>query len=476
MGLRLLLLPVALAQAYSVEVFAGKLNYNGRQSQQTYKVGQSHETIERIRYIPYQRQLGYCAQNYDQAEDDLIGLDYLGGLEQELGAAGSVQAPAQYGGGCEEGKANGDYDAAYPSESSAEGSDGKIGACSLAEVDGSAGHEYGEGGKGADNDGIRKYLEHAEAALTYGGIGISSGMGYRSRTKTGFVGEYAAAYATLYGSGDGDASSAAHYGGGSKGAYEYAAENVADVADMGKEDYQSGKDVNDRHEGHQLFSYLTYALEAAYEDDGAEDSDDDADYQVSGVYVDGSKAVDGAGDRGNDGVDLGHVTNTEGCQHSEECKQAAEPFPVFAKALADVVHRTAYPVALIVALAEMDSQSNFSKLGAHSEQCGNPHPEYSAGAAEGDGAGYAGDIAGTDGSRQSGANGLEGSYCAFTGFLLFEDLADGVLHYVAEPLELYPAAAEGVIHAGAYQKDHARPAHYDAVKEGVYFYDKFHQN
>ena len=87
----------------------------------------------------------------------------------------------------------------------------------------------------------------------------------------------------------------------------------------------------------------------------------------------------------------------------------------------------------------------------------------------------AGDISGADRRRKGGTHGLEGSYGALVCFLRFEDLADGGLHYVAEPLELYPAAANRVIHAGAYQKDHARPAHYDAVKEGVYFYDKFHQ-
>ena len=244
---------------------------------------------------------------------------------------------------------------------------------------------------------------------------------------------------------------------------------------MCKEDYQCGDDVDHRHEGDQLFSDLAYALEAAKEHQRAERRHYDADYEVRGVNVDGCVAVDSAGDRGNYGVDLGHVAYAEGRKHSEERKQRAQPFPVFAEALAYVVHGAAYPVALVVALAEVQGKGDLSELGAHSEQGGYPHPEYRAGAAEGDSAGNAGDVAGADRRREGGTHGLEGSYGALACFLLFEDLADGVLHYVAEPLELYPAAANRVIHACAYQKDQAGPAPYDAVKEGVYFYDKFHQ-
>ena len=83
------------------------------------------------------------------------------------------------------GEADGDYDAARPAEGSAEGSYGEGSAGGLAVLYGSAGHEHGEGGKGADDDGIRKYLEHAEAALMHSGVVIRSGMGDRSGAKTG---------------------------------------------------------------------------------------------------------------------------------------------------------------------------------------------------------------------------------------------------------------------------------------------------
>ena len=40
--------------------------------------------------------------------------------------------------------------------------------------------------------------------------------------------------------------------------------------------------------------------------------------KVRSVDVDGGVAVDGAGDRGNYGVDLGHVAYAEGRKHSEQ--------------------------------------------------------------------------------------------------------------------------------------------------------------
>ena len=97
--------------------------------------------------------------------------------------------------------------------------------------------------------------------------------------------------------------------------------------------------------------------------------------------------------------------------------------PVLAEAVLDVVHGAAYPVALVVALAEVYGQGDLSELGAHSEQGGYPHPEDRAGAAEGDSAGNAGDISGADRRRKGGTHGLEGSYAALAGFLLVEDLA-----------------------------------------------------
>ena len=164
----------------------------------------------------------------------------------------------------------------------------------------------------------------------HSGVVIRSGMGDRSGAETGLVGEYAASYAALNSGGDGYAGNAADNGGGIEGAHEDAAEHVAYVAYVRKEDYQCGDYVDHRHEGNQLFSDLAYALEAAQQHQRAERRNDYAYDEVRSVDVDGSVAVDSAGDRGNDGVDLGHVAYAEGRKHSEERKQRAQPFPVFA--------------------------------------------------------------------------------------------------------------------------------------------------
>ena len=44
-------------------------------------------------------------------------------------------------------------------------------------------------------------------------------------------------------------------------------------------------------------------------------------YEVRSVDVDGGEGVDGAGDRGNYGVDLGHVADSEGSEQAEYAEQ-----------------------------------------------------------------------------------------------------------------------------------------------------------
>ena len=75
----------------------------------------------------------------------------------------------------------------------------------------------------------------------------------------------------------------------------------------------------------------------------------------------------------------------------------------------------------------MDRQRNLAVLGYHAQQGGDPHPENSAGAADGDGARHAGNVAGADGGRQGGADCLERGNGALAGLgSLLEELTDGI--------------------------------------------------
>ena len=140
---------------------------------------------------------------------------------------------------------------------------------------------------------------------------------------------------------------------------------------------------------------------------------------------------------------------------------------MLAQTVLNVIHGAADPVALFIALTEADGQRDFAELGAHAQQSGDPHPEDSAGAADGDGAGNAGDVASTDGSGQRGAHSLKGRNRAFLGLRLFKSLAEGVLHDVAEVGELGEPAADAHVDTSAKDQDHHGETPDDAVDLAV---------
>ena len=89
-------------------VLLGQLDDHGRQSQQGDKVRNGHAGVEGIGYIPCKAQVHGSANHYDDAEQNLVGLDHLG-AEQILCTAGAVEAPAEYGGTREEREADCNY-------------------------------------------------------------------------------------------------------------------------------------------------------------------------------------------------------------------------------------------------------------------------------------------------------------------------------------------------------------------------------
>ena len=92
---------------------------------------------------------------------------------------------------------------------------------------------------------------------------------------------------------------------------------------------------------------------------------------------------------------------------AEHGKGNAQPGPFRAEAVLDVIHRAADIVAFFVALAEFHGADGFGVFGGHADQRGHPHPEQRPGAAEEHSGGNAGDVAGADGGRQRGHQGVE---------------------------------------------------------------------
>ncbi len=165
---------------------------------------------------------------------------------------------------------------------------------------------------------------------------------------------------------------------------------------------------------------------------------------------------------------LGHVADAEGANGAQHCEDRTQPPPVIAQPLGDVVHRTADPVALRIALAEMDGHGNLGILGDHAEERGHFHPEYGAGAAGRNRARYAHDVARADRSRQGRGNGLQrGDRAGVCHFVLLEALAQRILHRVAKAAELDEAYPEAEVDACANDENQHQRAPHNTVNGTV---------
>ena len=125
-------------------------------------------------------------------------------------------------------------------------------------------------------------------------------------------------------------------------------------------------------------------------------------------------------DRGCDCINLRCVSGSEYRQYAESGKQVSQEMPFFAKAVFDVVHRSADELAVGVFLTVEDSQCNLRKFRTHAEQGRNPHPEHRTRSADRDSTGDTGNITGTDRSGQRRTDRLERSNCT-VGRILFPE-------------------------------------------------------
>ena len=281
-------------------------------------------------------------------------------------------------------------------------------------------------------------------------------MGDGRGTQTGLIGEDAAGHALLHG-GEHGADHAAGDGRRAECAPEDHAEHAGHVFDVDGDHAQAQHHIEQRHEGNQALGHAADALDAAQQHQAHQEGDQDADAQVDGLdsalgsqAEAGERGVDG----GDDGVDLGGVAGAEHCQCAQCGEHAAQPHPLLAQTVLDEVHRAAHPVALGVALAVVHGQRDLHQLGAHAQQRGDPHPEHCAGAADGDCARHARDVAGAHGGGKCGAHRLEGGDGALGGLAALEDAADGLAHGRAEPANLDAAGAQREVQAHADDQDH----------------------
>ena len=265
----------------------GQLKDHRAQRKHTDQVGDGHEAVEGIGDVPSQAQVHGSADDDDQGVDDLIGLDGLA-AQDELPAAGAIQAPAEDGGQGEQAQADGDDQSAeLGAEHGAErlGIEGRGALGAVVEGSLVQSQQDGQTGQGADDDGVHEDLEDAVEALL-NGVGLGgSRMRHGGGTETGLVGKHAALDAPGDAQLHADTGGAAGDGLGGESALEDHAEDVGNLGDVENNNQQAGHDIDSSHHRHQLLGDGADALDAADEDNAHNDHQDDGQNDIDGHSV-----------------------------------------------------------------------------------------------------------------------------------------------------------------------------------------------
>ena len=302
-------------------------------------------------------------------------------------------------------------------------------------------------------------------------------MSHRRRTKAGLVGEHAAFHAPSDNQNNRTYCTACHAFRG-----ESAGEN------FGKHSRQIGSIVHQHdhachnvyhsHEGNQLLRHRAQTLNAAEQNDCGQHHQNQTQHHIHcGLSTEiRVKGKDYGVDRVGDIAHLNRVTDAKGGQSGKDTEDSTQPLPIFAQTVLDVVHRAAYPVAILILFPELHRQKNLGIFGGHTNQSCNPQPKDGARAAQGDRGGDTRNVTGAHRAGQRRTHRLEGSNFAFFCFPLLKDFTNGVLHGIAELPELDASVADGQQNAAAHQKDQHGDAPDKAIDCTVNTCDQFHAN
>ena len=227
---------------------------------------------------------------------------------------------------------------------------------------------------------------------------------------------------------------------------------------------QRREDIESRHQRHQPSGNLGNPLDTAKKHRANEQCYDDTRIEMWDAEV-GVQRV-------GDGIGLHHVADAETGNAGKQREGDGEPAPVRPHAVLDVIHRPADKIAILVSLAEPHGTDGFGIFGRHADKSRHPHPEDGTRAAEEDGRRHTGDVAGADGRRQRGHQGVEGGDVTgvITGdaTLTQQGKAERDLHYRQEP------QANRQEQPGAEDQDQHGNAPYDSVHGTDKFGDCFH--
>ena len=230
-------------------------------------------------------------------------------------------------------------------------------------------------------------------------------MDHDRGTETGLIGEDASLHTPCHSKSDTVACDAAADCLHREGSADNGGKNSTQLADIGKEHDQRTDDIGDRHKGHELLRDRCDALEAADDDQGRQDHQED----TGDIYRDPENLLQVC----SDGVDLTHVADTKRGKHAkgaeQDCEHCTDPLAALfgAQTVVKIVHGTSAPLSDFVFTAVIDTQHIFREISHHAKEGHDPHPEDSSRAARDDSRRDAGDIARADRGRKGGAKTLK---------------------------------------------------------------------
>ena len=274
-------------------------------------------------------------------------------------------------------------------------------------------------------------------------VNIRAGMCCRSSTKTSLVGVDASGSAPADRQCNGGASEAADCRDRTECISEDAADSREQIADVRDDDDESTNDVQRCHDRNHQVHNVGDTAEAADDDDQCEDCENDTcdvlrdteDLQV---------------------VRCGQALGCDGrnqLEHQADSVDVAEDLTDSAET-AQIVERTANPLACFVLLTVFNTEGDFDIFGRAADESDQPDPEDSTGAAECDRDRNTYDVGSTDGGSQSRASRTEGRDLAF--FVLLEHLAECLRHGITEMAELYESETDRNVNAAADDQDQDR--------------------
>ena len=337
------------------------------------------------------------------------------------------------------------------------------------------GREEGQRGQGADDKGVKEHLKHAPKTL----LDRLARFGRRVRDNRGaetcFVGEHAARH-TL---GDDLRKGVAHDAAAGSLQIERLAENhakgVGNIADMGADCNQRHDDKQQRHKRHKHACHLADALNAADDDDRRDCRHDNADHQLDRPVVVKVKEVrDCLCHRAGDFVRL-HAAHADCRKGAKNRGAVGEPLP--AQTVGDIIESAAGQVAVLVALAEVQTEHVFGVVCHHAEERGNPHPEHRAGTSRENRGHNAHNVAGADGARDRGGERLklrdrfEPRILFFAAAQTFERRNNGGVQRFAEVCNLQKFCADSEQNTGTEDQNDNRPAPNNTVEKVVDRFD-----